>query len=246
VLAVSASVAEALKRQYPALASRTSIVPNPIDTAAFRLTDEPAGDSPDGPVILYTGRIHPEKGLDLLVQACVLLTAEIPGLELRIIGESSAQRGGGMQDYVDVLKRKAAPSLRLSVLPPIRERHLLAEALRRCDVYCYPSIAEHGESFGVAPLEAMGVGCAVVVSALDCFRDFLEPGHNGLVFDHRGAGAASRLRDAIRTLLSDTVLAKTIGRAGARTAREYSFRAIAEQYLNVFESTLRERAAGAD
>jgi glycogen synthase len=37
-------------------------------------------------------------------------------------------------------------------------------------------VAETGEAFGVAPIEAMAYGCAPLVSNLACFRDFIEDG----------------------------------------------------------------------
>jgi glycosyltransferase involved in cell wall biosynthesis len=109
-------------------------------------------------------------------------------------------------------------------------------------VYCYPSVAELGESFGVAPLEAMGVGCPVVVSALDCFSDFIEHSRNGMVFDHRTSDATRELSRTIRLLITDANLAKNIGRAAAKTAQGFSIRSVAMRYIAVFDSALKERA----
>ena len=107
----------------------------------------------------------------------------------------------------------------MEVAEPVYGRAALASVLQRADYYCYPSLADQGETMGVAPLEAMGTGLAPVVSDLACFRDFVEPGVNGLVFDHRGSDAVERLTHALGTLIADPELSARLGAAASLTAQ---------------------------
>jgi glycosyltransferase involved in cell wall biosynthesis len=71
-ICVSSVVANALKHRFPSLASRVSCINNPINTEVFN----PEGRSSHNSefIILYAGRIHPEKGIEILVAACNRLT----------------------------------------------------------------------------------------------------------------------------------------------------------------------------
>jgi glycosyltransferase involved in cell wall biosynthesis len=241
VVAVSNAVAAALVRQAPAFALRTQVVPNPIDTEVFYLESLPASPAGSGPVVLYTGRLHPEKGLQILVDACAQLKTEYPGLILRLIGESAVAMGGGGAAFVEELRRRASGNLVLQIENAVRDRNALASALRSCDVYCYPSIAESGESFGVAPLEAMGVGCAVVVSCLECFREFIRTEQNALCFDHRSDARVTNLRNALAVLLCDRTRAEALGRTAAADAEQFSVDAIADRYEQVFAQAVARK-----
>lgn len=239
ILAVSSAIREAVAIQFPRLLSRTVVVPNPIDTDAFRYIRPPGAADGGLPIVLYTGRVHPEKGIHLLVDACGRLRSRGVNVRLRIIGESDVALGGGGSEYVSRL-RAAANDLPMDILPAIYNREWLAEALRDCDVYCYPSVADKGESFGVAPLEAMAVGCPVVVSGLECFNDFLEPGVTGLVFNHRSGDIVSALADRLFQVLAAQPAALAMGRQAARSAENFGYQAIAQRYAAIFNQALQD------
>ncbi len=239
---VSQAVEDLVREQRPRAMPRVRVIPNPIDTAAF--VPPPDGRRINGPgTILYTGRIHPEKGLHLLVEAWHALNGEGAGVGLRLIGPWKHASGGGGEDYVRKL-RDIAGGAEIEIGDPISDRVALADALRRADYYCYPSLADRGETFGVAPLEAMGTGLAPVVSDLACFRDFLRPGQNGMIFDHRAADAVARLTAALREMIADPQRRLRMGEAAAQTARTFSYSSVADQYLVDFEGLLGGSAGG--
>lgn len=237
---VSHAVAEELLRQSPARVAQVRVISNPINSEAFRYRPPPPESTRVN--ITYTGRVHPEKGLRLLVRAYGLLRRRHPGLTLTIVGATSVADGGGGEDYVADLQAIAG-SHPFEWVPAISDPVRLAEWLGRADIYCYPSVAEAGESFGVAPLEAMAVGRPVVVSALDCFRDFIVDEETGLVFDHRGADPHISLATKLERLIGDAKLRQQLGqRASAIVHQRFSAAAIARRYLADFERLLGDQA----
>ncbi len=234
--AVSHAVADALAKENASYAARTRVIANPIHTDIFVPPQQRAwGDAPQ--TILYTGRIHPEKGLDLLIDAFRLVHQQHPSTRLRLVGPVRASEGGGGEAFQDLLARKAQ-GLPVEFGAAINDRPGLARELQAAHYYCYPSIAAAGETFGVAPLEAMATGLPVVVSALSCFAEFVRDGENALVFDHRASDAASRLAASLERLLTDHALRQHVSRQAAATAGRFGYEAIADEYLADFESLL--------
>jgi glycosyltransferase involved in cell wall biosynthesis len=239
--AVSSAIAKWIADERPASAARTRVIPNPIDVRHFHANDglarspEPASR----PVVMFTGRVHPEKGLDILVRAMPILRQAVPGASLRVIGPTDIDKGGGGPTYVEQL-RALAHDQPVSFEPAIYDRAALAAALRSADVYCYPSVAEKGEASPVAPLEAMGVGLVPVCSDLPQYRDYLEEGMNGVTFDHRAADAPERLARALADLLTNPERRREMALAAARTGAAHSNEAIADRFLADFATLMEE------
>ena len=234
LVGVSTAIKDAICREAPELCPRTTYVPNPIDTDVFT----PRGQEPARPAVVYTGRVHPEKGLDVLCDAFRDLRRARPDLTLWVIGAWKVEDGGGGGAFRDDLEKRAGEGAEF--VDPIYDREALAEAIRGGTVYCYPSRAEKGEAFPCAPLEAMGCGRACVVSDLPQFDDYVRDGENAVRFDHRGDGAPANLARAIAGLLDDRDRRNRLAAAAARTAAGYSFSAVAKLYLDDFEAMLKE------
>ncbi|MCC6547319.1 glycosyltransferase family 4 protein [Candidatus Sumerlaeota bacterium] len=233
--ALSTAVAVEIEKESPQAKALTTVISNPIRTGVFK----PPSTRRDSHrrQIIYTGRIHPEKGLGTLVKAATVLKKEFPDLALRLIGPWEVEDGGGGQSYVDKLKSYAVPGL-LEFREAIYDREALRDALYEGDIYCYPSVAERGETFGVAPLEALGTGLPTIVSNLACFRDFIIDGESGLVFDHRCADPVKALADALRRVISDEPFADRLAKSGARTAATFTIEHVAEIYEKKFSELL--------
>lgn len=232
---VSSAIRDAILTEVPGAAERTCVVPYPVSPASFA---EPGTDRE--PVFLYVGRLHPEKGLHLLVDACAQAAAAgLRGWKLRLVGPWSAAHGGGGDDYRTALERRAAAAgLAVEFVGPVFAEDELVAHYRRAPVFVYPSLAERGETFGLAVLEAMAAGCAPLVSDLACFRDFVRDGGNGVVFDHRATDAAAGLAAWLTELAANPSLRNRLAAAAHATARGYSLDAVADRYLASFHAYL--------
>jgi glycosyltransferase involved in cell wall biosynthesis len=223
----STPVAAAIRKELPAKEHhRVAMIPNPLPF----VVNEPFDQIPKQPVLLYCGRVHPEKGLLLLIKALRLLDKPWP---LRIVGPWQTEQGGGGIDYKNELTQ-VARGLPVTFIGPVHGAEDLNTEYRAAAVFIYPSIAEQGETFGSAPLEAMAWGCAPIVSNLDCFKDFVQSEKNGLVFDHRSSDAVKKLAEAIRLLISDAVRRGNLARQATNVRQTHSPQVIAQMFLNDF------------
>lgn len=226
----SSPVRTALVKICPSFAERAKVVPNPIDVQFYN------ADARQGVaqrcLVGYHGRIHREKGLDILAAAVKTLSLQYPELKLRMVGAWEVSRGGSGMEYKKSLDELSGG--RIEWVPAVSEPMELAHMLAECMVYCYPSVAEKGETFGVSPLEAMGLGLPVVVSSLECFADFVREGENGLVFDHRRRDPVGELTRVLRSVLEREDGRRRLGSAAAVTALGFSTQNIAKRYLEMF------------
>jgi glycosyltransferase involved in cell wall biosynthesis len=236
LLAVSRAIADAIISEAPHLRNKVRVIPNALP---LRVADGPEGSR--GRIVLFTGRVHPEKGLELLLHAWHRLPREVANeWRLKIVGPSDAKLGGGGEEFLKRLQAiGGSTSNNIEWIGPVFDDAQLAEHYRSALLFIYPSIAETGEALPVAPLEAMANGCAPVVSDLSCFRDYVEDGVTGFVFDHRAASAEESLRSRLAALVAqaDEALA-AVGTAAKTKAQEFAVGPVAEQYLADFESLL--------
>lgn len=237
---VSNVVADALRKQS-GLKKSIDVIHNPVDTRIFRpLARERSCHKTFS--VVYSGRVHPEKGLHLLFKAVELLAVRPDSIvkTIKVIGPMGIDKGGGGDAYVNQLK-SFAPHVSICWVGEVRDQEILAREMSSGDCFVYPSVSEKGESFGVAPLEAMSLGLPTVVSDLECFRDFLQDGVNGFSFEHRAVDAVERLAAKIDRLSSNEDERRAVGERAAKTAREFSVERIAGQYLDVFQKTMAKR-----
>ncbi|WP_264565357.1 glycosyltransferase family 4 protein [Flavobacterium sp. N3904] len=226
----SSPVAKAIKDEIKAeYFDKVIMIPN---TLPFKNTTA-VDFSKKEKIILYTGRIHPEKGLDILIKSFVSLDAI--DWQLLIVGPYSIETGGGGDAYLQELKQLAQNS-NVEFVDPIFDIDKLSEVYAKASVFVYPSVAEKGETFGVSPLEAMSWGCATIVSNLDCFKDFLIHNKNGLCFDHRLEEKAEILKQYLKDLINNPKLRNDLAREGIKVNDTHSTEKLATEFLNEFES----------
>ncbi len=137
----------------------SAVVHNGVDFDTFH----PAERSPAAPDrlrITFAGQVSDYKGPHLMLRA--IAAAGLRSADIRVVGSSAHRAGLPLSDYEDAL-RALAEELRLSVrFIPFCPQRELAGHLRDSDVVCVPSVWQ--EPFGMAVLEAMACGAAVVAS----------------------------------------------------------------------------------
>ncbi|HEX7174714.1 MAG TPA: glycosyltransferase [Pyrinomonadaceae bacterium] len=157
------------------------------------------------------GELSEVKGQADLVRAAVAVLREMGNaVEFVIVGED-ASRGGGNRAKLE------ASISELGVGGHVRlagRRGDVAEFMSCLDVFVNTS---RSESFGLATVEAMACGAAVVATATDGSRELIEDGVTGLLTPVGDAGA---LAAAVLRLLRDESLRASLGDRARRLARE--------------------------
>jgi glycosyltransferase involved in cell wall biosynthesis len=236
LLAVSRAIADAIVLQTPALKAKVRVIPNPVP---FPIRDLP--EIPRFKTILFVGRLHPEKGIELLLRSIRRLRRETFGdWTLKIIGPHETSLGGGGAGFLRRMKEFVSPDgIRVEWVGAVFDEAELQRQYRLSTIFVYPSVAENGEALPVAPLEAMANGCVPLVSDLPVFRDYIENEVTGFTFDHRGPCAETHLADSLSRILrlNDEQLAG-IRESAWMKASNFAPGSTAQRYLDDFAELL--------
>jgi mannosyltransferase len=197
-----------------------AIVPHGVDVERFTPAPDPEGawartGLPGKYGIATIGRIRPEKGTDLFVEAMTTLLPSRPEATALIVGACKPrdamfkERLIGMARSAGVLDRVVflgeLPAERMPGL--LQGVHLLVAAPRY-------------EGFGMTPLEAMACGVPVVATRTGAFVDIVQEGVTGSVVP---IGDAASLSAAIEPILDDPALRASMGaRARERVVQNFS------------------------
>jgi glycosyltransferase involved in cell wall biosynthesis len=231
IAAASRSVRDAVVRESPVLAGRTFVIPNTVDEAFLRNRIAPRRSS-ERKTLLFVGRIHPEKGVHLLIEAFAAIRARHQDWQLLIVGPVLEADGGGGAPYLQQL-RHAARGLPVRFADPVFDPSALAQIYQESDLFCYPSLADLGEALPVAPLEAMACGLPVVASAIDCLMEIVSDGDTGWIFDHR-QNATGALRAVLEEAMRSPARLAEMGARALKFAQRYSRERVADEYLLQF------------
>lgn len=212
-------------------AERRLFIPNGVDTDRFQpATDQRSvraalGLPTDIPIVLYAGRLVPEKRVDLLVDVWPMIRSRFPEALLVIAGSGEQE---------SALRAAAGAGVRF-----VGAVDNVPAYLQAADVFILPSSTE---GLSNAMLEAMSAGLAVVATAVGGAPDLITHGENGWLFAPDDTPA---LRLGLETLLADAALRRRFG-MGARAVivERYSLRATAESLGVLYRRLLSERAPG--
>ena len=111
-------------------------------------------------VILFAGRVVPEKGPDAFVSACAQALPSLPGWRAEMIGADGFSPGAPDSGFIRGLRGPAAAAGVL--MHGFKPRPAVLEAMARAAIVVVPSRWE--EPFGLTALEAMACGAALACS----------------------------------------------------------------------------------
>lgn len=155
------------------------------------------------------GRIRPQKGTDLFVDAMIELLPRYPEWTAVITGRATASHHGFAKALHARIK-KAGLEERIVFLGEVPD---VKAWFRRISLCVAPS---RNEGFGLTPLEAMASSKAVVASDAGAYAEIIIPGVTGAV---ASAGDGAALKRAIEPYLADPAMAERHGAAGLQHAR---------------------------
>jgi glycosyltransferase involved in cell wall biosynthesis len=111
-------------------------------------------------LILFAGRVVPDKAPDSFIRACALALPSLPGWRAEIIGADGMSATSRETDYVRLIRDQAAAAgVRFT---GYLDHPLVLEAMTRAAVVVVPS--RWNEPFGLTALEALACGAPLIVS----------------------------------------------------------------------------------
>lgn len=209
IVVVSEYMRTLLAEAQPPLADRIHLVPRPIrEHGALRTRRRDRTSDPT--VITFAGRITPEKGLAVLIEALGAVRGSGP-IELRIAGV--VEHDAYWSDCRRIQRAAIATNPHLEVTY-LGHLHYSAtdDLFQQSDIVAVPS--QWPEPLGAVALEAMSAGAAVIASNIGGLDTALVDNHNGLLIDPPNVAAWSA---AIESLLHSPERA---GQLGAQAHRD--------------------------
>jgi glycosyltransferase involved in cell wall biosynthesis len=174
-----------------------------------------------GPVVCGAGRLSPEKGFDVLVEAAKLVLATDPATRFVLFGDGPL-RG--------VLTQQIAAAGLEGRIVLAGFRADLDRFLPLVDVVVLPS---YTEGLPCVVLEAFAAARPVVATAVGGTPEVVEDGVSGYLVP---AGDPALLAGRIQDLLCDPAGARAMGERGRQRVREsFSFTSQGPKYLRLFK-----------
>jgi glycosyltransferase involved in cell wall biosynthesis len=206
-------------------------MPNPVDTDEFKpgSADEVISlrretDLPENAkVIVYTGRLAPEKGLPNLLRAFALVSCRMRDALLLLVGDGPLRTE--LEDVATGLGLSPEKIRFIGKVPST----LVSRWLRLADVF---ALLSPSEGFSCALAEAMASGLPSVVCDIPANTQLVEPGVHGYLVP---AGNPHAAAEAMLLLLGDAALRRRIGEASRRKVQEnFAMSRVAERYEALF------------
>ena len=204
--------------------SKLDYVPLGVDATEF--VQGPPRKPSLRPQILCVGRLAPEKGQAVLLEAMAALKAEGQTVHLRLVGDGPDRRW--------LESRAADLGLASSVeFAGWVDQGRLMALYAETDLFVLPSLAE---GIPMVLMEAMAMQIPCVAPRITGIPELIEHGVDGMLF---AVGDVEDLRKAIRTLLESQELRARIGKqARVRVLRDYDKARNAEWFVSVLVERL--------
>jgi glycosyltransferase involved in cell wall biosynthesis len=174
--------------------------------------------------LLFVGRLVEKKGLRYLLEAMPKILKRFPLAHLTVVGD------GPSRLELETLVSDFGLRARVHFLGALKNEELPA-VYHKAGIVVFPSmVSDDGdrEGFGLVLVEALGCGCACVVTDLPAMMDIVQNNRTALVVRQKKPG---ELADAISTLLFNAGLQSAMAEEGRKhVLKHFDWDIIAEQY----------------
>jgi glycosyltransferase involved in cell wall biosynthesis len=176
------------------------------------------------PVVVFAGRLVPEKGVDVLLNAFAIVTQDLPEARLLIAGAGP--------EYARLLELtdKLSISSKVTFLGHIPKRKMETH-FAQAWVQVVPS--RWAEPFGLVAVEGMMRGTAVIASSMGGLNEIIKPGETGFLVPPNDIGA---LAGKMKALLSDPAKAREMGESGRNVAvSRFNLARQCEEFATIYQ-----------
>jgi glycosyltransferase involved in cell wall biosynthesis len=265
IIACSDYVTEGIRARFPAIADRCHTVHNGVDTDRFCPKQDFTSQSDGTERLLYVGRLSPEKGVHVLIQAFKILAESRPRLRLDLVGASNAlhylylsldpqdRANASLEAYYGVglcnmvwrqlvLRDRSYPA------------DLAAEAAGDDRIISYGGVLQTdtidfyrraaalvfpsvwNEPAGLPTFEAQACGTPVVSTYSGGIPEYVLHGQTGILV---ARGDAEAVATAISRVLDNPTIAHAMGEAGRQRAVEcFSWDVVSRRLADLLEGVV--------
>ena len=242
ILALSEFIREDYLKTSTLDPKRAYIWYNCVDTKRFRPGPPPLalrtrlGFGERDFVVLFCGRLDPDKGIHKLMEALALLP--VPQIKLLIVGSPFFGRTQ-QSSFLRRLEQQArALGNRVQFTGYIPNEDL-PDYYRLSDLVCVPTLVE--EAAGLVAVEAMACGRPVLATRSGGMPEYLEGSQAVLV--ERGDNIADQLAWSIRMLYEHPALCAEMGAAGTKRAQDFSVERYYKEFVRIVQDVLQNGGA---
>ncbi len=226
---------EDLLSHYGADPARLCMSPPGVDHDVFSPGDRASARRrlglPEGPLVLFVGRIQALKGLDVLVESFRLTHEKLPDARLLVVGGPSGPKGSKELDLLAASVESAGLADSVDLVPPVAHSRL-ADYYRAADVLHVPS---RSESFGLVAAEGQSCGLPVVATRVGGLTHAVDDGRSGVLvegwepLDHA---------TAVLKILDDPALAREYAQGAVDWSQRFSWDATANRFLELYSGAV--------
>jgi glycogen synthase len=180
--------------------------------------------------VVFTGTLSENKGIFSLIKAWMIVLNKVSSARLLVFGKSSSSTRSELN--------KLIPDNRTSSIEFkgfIKKEELF-------DIYCNCSCAifpSYSESFGMAPIEAMSVGCPTIFTRRATGPEIIDEGIDGLLVDPDNI---QEIADSILFMLTNRQKAVEMGQnAINKVNAKFDINLIADQHLKYYNDILKRQ-----
>ena len=225
---VSRAVAEFSMSEGRLSPKKVSVIPNAVDfqqfASAIPVTRTSLGIPADAPLVLFVGRLDPQKAPFVLLEAFQRLMARHPNWQLLFVGHGPLEVT--MRQWI--AEHQLGQSIHL-----IGWRPDVPQLLMAADCLVLPSLWEGMPNI---VLEAMAAGLPVVVSQVEGTDELIQSGESGLLVK---PGSTDDLERAIETILVDPVLSTRLSQNAQQIVqKQFTFDAMIAAYGQIYRRLL--------
>jgi glycosyltransferase involved in cell wall biosynthesis len=184
------------------------------------------------PVVVFAGRLVPEKGVDVLLKAFAIVTQDLPEARLLIAGDGP--------EFARLLELtdKLSISGKVTFLGQIPKRKMETH-FAQAWVQVVPS--RWAEPFGLVAVEGMMRRTAVIASAMGGLNEIIKQGETGFLVPPNDIGA---LAGKMKELLSDPEKAREMGESGRNVAvSRFNLARQCEEFATIYQEMVLTRRA---
>jgi glycosyltransferase involved in cell wall biosynthesis len=258
IVGCSEFITEKVRQQFPEFASKCQTVYNGVDSHFFNQKVQNKSNEQDDKKLLFVGRVSPEKGVHVLLEAFEQVVKQFPNVRLDIVGGigtlpkefiialsdddpkvanlisfyTADPVTGETLSYYEQLQKILSPKAakKITFCGSVSHKKL-DKYYQNADVYINSSLSE---ALGMPILEAMAGSLPVVGSRIGGIPEAILNEKTGFVFE---SGDSEALANNLLRLLKDDNLRRVMGEAGhQRAIALFSWDRIVEKLLDRYEN----------